>query len=276
MIGNQIKAAVADVEGIADLNVEQQIERPELKIVPRRELLARYGITLPQFNEFVTVNMAGEVVSQVYEKGKSFNLVVRASEGNRNSMERIRNLMIDDAQGRKIPLTYVADVVSSTGPNTINRENVKRKIVISANTSGRDLRSVVNDIQERVEKEVSLPEGYHVEYGGQFESEQAASRVLLLASLMSIVVIFLLLYMQFKNAAQSGVILLNLPLALIGGVFALWLTIGEVSIPAIIGFISLFGIATRNGMLLISHYNLLREQSIWSSVRVSCTARSTV
>ena len=260
MIGNQIKAAVADVEGIADLNVEQQIERPELKIVPRRELLARYGITLPQFNEFVTVNMAGEVISQVYEKGKSFNLVVRASEGNRNSMERIRNLMIDDAQGRKIPLTYVADVVSSTGPNTINRENVKRKIVISANTSGRDLRSVVNDIQERVEKEVSLPEGYHVEYGGQFESEQAASRVLLLASLMSIVVIFLLLYMQFKNAAQSGVILLNLPLALIGGVFALWLTIGEVSIPAIIGFISLFGIATRNGMLLISHYNLLREQ----------------
>lgn len=260
MIGNQIKAAVADVEGIADLNVEQQIERPELKIVPRRELLARYGITLPQFNEFVTVNMAGEVVSQVYEKGKSFNLVVRASEGNRNSMERIRNLMIDDALGRKIPLTYVADVVSSTGPNTINRENVKRKIVISANTSGRDLRSVVNDIQERVEKEVSLPEGYHVEYGGQFESEQAASRVLLLASLMSIVVIFLLLYMQFKNAAQSGVILLNLPLALIGGVFALWLTIDEVSIPAIIGFISLFGIATRNGMLLISHYNLLREQ----------------
>lgn len=260
MIGNQIKAAVADVEGIADLNVEQQIERPELKIVPRRELLARYGITLPQFNEFVTVNMAGEVVSQVYEKGKSFNLVVRASEGNRNSMERIRNLMINDALGRKIPLTYVADVVSSTGPNTINRENVKRKIVISANTSGRDLRSVVNDIQERVEKEVSLPEGYHVEYGGQFESEQAASRVLLLASLMSIVVIFLLLYMQFKNAAQSGVILLNLPLALIGGVFALWLTIDEVSIPAIIGFISLFGIATRNGMLLISHYNLLREQ----------------
>lgn len=260
MIGNQIKAAVADVEGIADLNVEQQIERPELKIVPRRELLARYSITLPQFNEFVTVNMAGEVVSQVYEKGKSFNLVVRASEGNRNSMERIRNLMIDDALGRKIPLTYVADVVSSTGPNTINRENVKRKIVISANTSGRDLRSVVNDIQERVEKEVSLPEGYHVEYGGQFESEQAASRVLLLASLMSIVVIFLLLYMQFKNAAQSGVILLNLPLALIGGVFALWLTIDEVSIPAIIGFISLFGIATRNGMLLISHYNLLREQ----------------
>ncbi len=259
-IGNEIKALVSDVEGIADLNVEQQIERPELKIVPRREMLARYGISLPQFNEFVTVNMAGEVVSQVYEKGRSFNLVVRASEDNRRSMERIKELMIDDAEGRKIPLTYVADVVSSMGPNTINRENVKRKIVISANTSGRDLRGVVNDIQERIDRDIHLPEGYHIEYGGQFESEQAASRILLLTSMMSIVVIFLLLYVQFKNAAQSGVILLNLPLALIGGVFALWLTSGEVSIPAIIGFISLFGIATRNGMLLISHYNLLREE----------------
>ena len=260
MLGNQIKDAIGGVEGIADLNVEQQIERPELKIIPKREMLAKYGISLPQFNEFVTVNMAGEVVSQVYEKGKTFNLVVRADESNRGSMERIRGLMIDDAQGNKIPLSYVADVVSSMGPNTINRENVKRKIVISANTSGRDLRSVVNDIQQIVDKEITLPEGYHIEYGGQFESEQAASRVLLLTSMMSIVVIFLLLYMQFKNAAQSGVILLNLPLALIGGVFALLLTTGEVSIPAIIGFISLFGIATRNGMLLISHYNLLREE----------------
>ena len=260
MLGNQIKDAIGGVEGIADLNVEQQIERPELKIIPKREMLAKYGISLPQFNEFVTVNMAGEVVSQVYEKGKTFNLVVRADESNRGSMERIRDLMIDDAQGNKVPLSYVADVVSSMGPNTINRENVKRKIVISANTSGRDLRSVVNDIQQIVDQEITLPEGYHIEYGGQFESEQAASRVLLLTSMMSIVVIFLLLYMQFKNAAQSGVILLNLPLALIGGVFALLLTTGEVSIPAIIGFISLFGIATRNGMLLISHYNLLREE----------------
>ena len=259
-IGNQIKDAVSDVEGVADLNVEQQIERPELKIIPRREMLAKYGISLPRFNEFVTVNMAGEVVSQVYEQGKAFNLVVRADEDNRGSMERIKDLMIDDGQGRKIPLSYVADVVSAMGPNTINRENVKRKIVISANISGRDLRSVVNDIQERVNEKIQLPEGYHIEYGGQFESEQAASRTLLLTSLMSIVVIFLLLYMQFHNAAQSGVILLNLPLALIGGVFALMLTTGEMSIPAIIGFISLFGIATRNGMLLISHYNTLREE----------------
>ena len=258
-IGNQIKTAIAGVEGIADLNVEQQVERPELKIVPRREMLDRYGISLPQFSEFIRVNMAGEVVSQVYEKGKSFNLIVRTAENSRGSIEHIKNLMIDDANGNKVPLSNVADIRSAMGPNTINRENVQRKIVISANTTGRDLRSVVNDIQERVEKQISLPEGYRIEYGGQFESEQAASRTLLLTSLISIAVIFLLLYMQFKNATQSGVILLNLPLALIGGVFALLCTTGEVSIPAIIGFISLFGIATRNGMLLISHYNTLQE-----------------
>lgn len=262
-LGNRIKAAVNEVEGVADLNVEQQIERPELKIVPRREMLARYGISLPRFAEFVRVNLAGETVSQVYEQGKAFNLVVRTAEDDRSKADRIRDLLIDDPQGRKVPLSYVADVVSSMGPNTINRENVKRKIVISANTSGRDLRSVVNDIRERVERDIVLPEGYHIEYGGQFESEQAASRTLLLTSLMSIVVIFLLLYMEFRNAAQSGVILLNLPLALIGGILALQFTTGEVSIPAIIGFISLFGIATRNGMLLISHYHLLhREQGL--------------
>lgn len=247
---------------MADLNVEQQIERPELKIEPKREMLARYGISLPQFNEFVTVNMGGEVVSQVYEKGRSFNLIVRSAEENRSTMERIRNLMIDDAQGNKVPFSYVADIRSSMGPNTINRENVKRKIVISANASGRDMRSVVNDIRSRIDEKVKLPEGYHIEYGGQFESEESASRVLLLTSFISIVVIFLLLYFQFRNAAQSGVILLNLPLALIGGVFALLLTTGEISIPAIIGFISLFGIATRNGMLLISHYNTLREEGL--------------
>jgi len=206
--------------------------------------------------------MGGEVVSQVYEKGRSFNLIVRSAEDNRSTMERIRNLMIDDAQGNKVPFSYVADIRSSMGPNTINRENVKRKIVISANASGRDMRSVVNDIRSRIDEKVKLPEGYHIEYGGQFESEESASRVLLLTSFISIVVIFLLLYFQFRNAAQSGVILLNLPLALIGGVFALLLTTGEISIPAIIGFISLFGIATRNGMLLISHYNTLREEGL--------------
>ncbi len=260
LIGNEIKESVASVEGIADLNVEQQIERPELKIVPRRDMLRKYGITLPEFAEFVSVCMAGETVSQVYESGKSFNLVVRVDEDDRRTMERIGDMMIDTADGQRIPLAEVADVVSAKGPNTINRENVKRKIVVSANTSGRDLRSVVNDIQDRIEREIKLPEGYHIEYGGQFESEQAASRTLMITSLMSIVVIFLLLYMQFKNSFESGVIMLNLPLALIGGVFALVFTTGEVSIPAIIGFISLFGIATRNGMLLISRYNALRNE----------------
>lgn len=260
LIGNEIKESVASVEGIADLNVEQQIERPELKIVPRRDMLRKYGITLPEFAEFVSVCMAGETVSQVYESGKSFNLVVRVDEDDRKTMERIEDMMIDTADGQRIPLAEVADVVSAKGPNTINRENVKRKIVVSANTSGRDLRSVVNDIQDRIEREIKLPEGYHIEYGGQFENEQAASRTLMITSLMSIVVIFLLLYMQFKNSFESGVIMLNLPLALIGGVFALVFTTGEVSIPAIIGFISLFGIATRNGMLLISRYNALRNE----------------
>ena len=260
VIGNRIKSAISGVEGIADLNVEQQIERPELKITPKRDMLARYGISLPAFAEFVTVNMAGETVSQVYEEGKTFNLVVRASEDNRGDMESIRNLMIDDADGSKIPLSYVADVESAMGPNTINRENVKRKVVISANTRGRDLRSVVNDIQDIVDAEIVLPEGYHIEYGGQFESEQAASRTLMLTSIMSIIVIFLLLYMEFKDARQSGVVLLNLPLALIGGVFALIITSGELSIPAIIGFIALFGIATRNGMLLINRYNHLHNE----------------
>ena len=261
-IGNQIKQAVATVDGIADLNVELQVERPELAIIPRREMLAKYGIPLSAFTEFVRVNMAGEVVSQVYEGQNSFNLVVRAAEEERGVMERLRDLMIDGPGGEKIPLADVAEVRSTVGPNTINRENVKRKIVVSANASGRDLRSVVTDIQARIGAEVSLPEGYHIEYGGQFESEQSASSTLLVASLVSIAVIFLLLYMQFRNAGESGVILLNLPLALIGGVFALLFTTGEVSIPAIIGFISLFGIATRNGMLLISRYNTLRDEGL--------------
>ena len=262
LYANRIKTAISGIEGIADLNVEQQIERPQLQIVPKREMMAKYGVTMPEFGEFVAVNLAGATVSQVYEQGKVFNLIVRAKDNVRDEMDKVNDLMIDTESGERIPLSYVADVVSSMGPNSVSRENVKRKIVISANTSGRDLRGVVNDIRERIDAEVKLPEGYHVEFGGQFESEEAASRTLLLASLMSIVVIFLLIYTEFKNAAQSGVILLNLPLALIGGVFALMLTTGEVSIPAIIGFISLFGIATRNGMLLISRYNKLRAEGM--------------
>lgn len=259
-LGNEIKSAIQGIPGIADLNVEQQIERPQLVISPKREMLAKYGISLPEFSEFVNVCLAGEAVSQVYEKGKSFDLTVRVKDNLRDEMEKIRNLMIDTGDGQKIPLNYVAEIRSAMGPNTISRENVKRKIVISANVADRDLRSVVNDIQAQVDAQIKLPEGYHIEYGGQFESEQAASRTLALTSFMSIVVIFLLLYHEFRSVKESAIILINMPLALIGGVFALLITTGEVSIPAIIGFISLFGIATRNGMLLISHYNHLQQE----------------
>ena len=260
-IGNQIKAAIQTIPGLVDLKVEQQIERPQLTITPKRELLAKYGIPLPEFEEYINVMLGGEAVSQVYDDGKSFDLTVKTSDASRATMDDISNLMID-AAGQKVPLSYVADIRSVTGPNTINRENVQRKIVISANVSERDLRSVVNEIQDRVEANIRLPEGYHIEYGGQFESEAAASRTLLLTSLMSLLVIFMLLYNEFKDVKESGVILLNLPLALIGGVIILWLTSGEISIPAIIGFISLFGIATRNGMLLISHYTHLRGEGM--------------
>lgn len=254
-IGNQIKEACKDIEGIADLNVEQQIERPELKIVPRRELLVRNGISLPEFNEFLAVNLAGETVSQVYEAGRAFNLTVKSL-----TPDDINDLVIDTQDGRKIPLSDVADVVSSAGPNTINRENVQRKIVISANTNGRALSDVVDDIKEAVGEDIHLPEGYRIEYGGQFESQEKATRVLYLTCTLAIIIIFFLLFMQFHSTIEAGIILLNLPLALIGGIFALLFTTGEISIPAIIGFISLFGIATRNGMLLITEYKRLRQE----------------
>ena len=256
MLGNQIKKNISTIDGVVDLNVEQQIERPQLKITPRREMLARYGVTLSEFSEFIDVALAGEVVSQVYEGSRTFDLTVKVKDDERATASRIGDLMIDTQMG-KVPLSTLAKIESATGPNTINRENVKRKIVISANVSDRDLRSVVDDIRERIDETITLPEGYFIEYGGQFESEAAASRTLSIVSLFSLLVVFLLLYNQFRSASQSAVILLNLPLALIGGVFILRFTTGEISIPAIIGFISLFGIATRNGMLLVSHYNTM-------------------
>ena len=262
MLGNRIKMAVGDVEGLVDLNVEQQVERPQLAIRPKREMLARYGISLPEFAEIIRTLLAGETVSQVYENGQVFDLTLKVNEESRRSAAEIRNLTIDADGGRKIPLEYVADVVSSAGPNIVNRENVVRKIVISGNVSGRDMRSVVRDIRSRIEADISLPEGYYIEYGGQFESEQAASRLLAVASAVAVLAIFLLLFGQFRNALQSAIILLNLPLALIGGVCVLFFSGGEINIPALIGFISLFGIATRNGMLLLSRYNDLHREGL--------------
>ena len=260
-IGGQIKEAIQGIDGIADLTLEQQIERPQLQIKPKRDMLAKYGITLPEFSEFINVALSGKVVSQVNEGGKVFDLTVKVHDDNKSNMEQIGNLMID-ANGQKIPLHYVAEILPLVGPNTISRENVQRKIVVSANVAGRDLNGVVKDIQKTVDEQISLPEGYHVEYGGQFESEQAASRTLFLTSMISILLIFLLLFNEFHSMPLSGIIMLNLPLAIIGGILSIWLTSGIISIPAIIGFISLFGIATRNGILLVSHYNHLRSEGM--------------
>ena len=253
-LGNQVKSTIAGIEGVTDLNVEQQVERPQLRIAPRRSMMAKYGVTPSQFADYVHVLLEGEAVSTVYEGNNAFDLTVKVASHDRDAIQSIRSMMVD-ANGQKIPFEYIADIESSVGPNTINRENVQRRIVVSCNVSGRDLSSTVSDIRNRISADVALPEGYHVEYGGQFESEESASRILMLISCISIVLIYLLLYAQFKNTHQAGVVLLNLPLALIGGVFAIAMTGGVVSIPSIIGFISLFGIATRNGILLIDKYN---------------------
>lgn len=253
-LGNKIKHEISEVEGVADLNVEQQVERPQLRITPRRSLMAKYGVTPKQFADYVSVLLEGETVSQVYEGNAAFSLTVKVDDEDRNGIEEIRNLMID-ANGTKIPLEYIAEIESTSGPNTINREDAQRKIVISANVEGRDLSSTVNDIQQKINDEITLPEGYHIEYGGQFESEANASRILMLLSAVALLIIYLLIYNQFKDARQAAIVMINLPLALIGGIFAVALTDGMLSIPAIIGFISLFGIATRNGILLVDRYN---------------------
>ena len=260
-IGSKIKNSISSVEGVVDINIEQQVERPQLEIRPRREMLARFGIPINEFAHYINVTLAGEVVSQVYEQGLPYDVTVRLDENHRNSMEKISNLMIDSNVG-KIPLSYVADIVSATGPNTINRENVSRRIIISANVQDRDLRGAVNDIQEKIDEEIALPENYYITYGGQFESEAEASRTLALTSIGALVIIFMLLYQEFRNINQSLIILLNMPLAMIGGILILRLTSGELNIPAIIGFISLLGITTRNGMLLMTRYNNLKEEGM--------------
>ena len=257
-IGNKIKTEISAIPGVVDLNVEQQVERPQLQIVPKREMLAKYGVTPSEFTDMVEVYLAGRTVSRVYEGNRVFDLTVKADDDSRSTIETIRDMPVD-VVGGKVPFSQIAEIRSAAGPNTINRENVARKIVISANVSDGDLQGAVNRIRKTINDNVPLPEGYHVEYGGQFESAQSATRTLLVTSLMAILVIFLLLYGQFKNVRQASAVLLNLPLALIGGVFAIFFADGIISIPAIIGFISLFGIATRNGMLLIDRYNELRQ-----------------
>lgn len=266
-IGNKVKSIAGEVDGVVDLNIEQQMQRPQLDIRPRRALLARYGITIADFRAVVETAIGGKVVSQVYEEGVPYDITVIADGNNRGTIEAIRNLMIDSNMG-KIPLSTVADVVSATGPNTINRENVKRRIVVSANVSGRDLRSTVDAIRSEIEEDIQLPEGYYITYGGQFESEASASRTLMWATLGALLIMFMLLYHQFHSVSRSLIILVNMPLAMIGGVLILIFTGGELNIPAIIGFISLLGIATRNGMLLITLYDQLAASGVGLHERV--------
>ncbi|MBW6489760.1 MAG: CusA/CzcA family heavy metal efflux RND transporter [Lentimicrobium sp.] len=261
-VGNQIKSSIIDIEGLVDVNVDQQIEIPQIQILANRDMMARYGITLEEFNEFIDIAFGGEKLADIYEGQRSFDLVVRLNEDFTGTIEGIRSALIDTHDGKKVPLEQVAEVVSVSGPSSISRENVQRKIVIAANVAERDLRSVVQNIQTNINQNVTLPEGYRIEYGGQFESEAKASQTLMLASIIAIVIIFLLLFQEFKNFKLAGIILLNLPLALIGGVFAIYFTSGVLSIPAIIGFITLFGIATRNGILLISNYQRLQNHGI--------------
>jgi CzcA family heavy metal efflux pump len=259
MLGNEIKAHVADIEGLVDVNVEQQIEIPQVQIRANREMLAFHGITMEEFNHFVAIAFNGEKMADIYEGQQSFDLVLKMDTAYTRNIETARNLLIDTESGKKVPLSQVASIVSSSGPSSISRENVQRKLVVSANVAGSDLRGVVDQIKENINANIQLPEGYRVEYGGQFESEEKASKTLLFTSILAICIIFLLLYQEFKDIKLAGIILLNLPLALIGGVFAIFVTSNVLNIPAIIGFITLFGIATRNGILLISHYQNLRQ-----------------
>ncbi len=261
-VGNQIKSSIVDIEGLVDVNVDQQVEIPQIQIRANRDMLAQYGITIEQFNEFVDISFGGEKLADIYEGQRSFDLVLRLNKDYTETIEGIRSALIDTDDGKKVPLEQIADIVSVSGPSSISRENVQRKIVISANVAERDLRSVVQDIQKNINNDVILPEGYRVEYGGQFESEAKASQTLMLTSILAVLIIFLLLFQEFKNFKLAGIILLNLPLALIGGVFTIWFTSGVLSIPAIIGFITLFGIATRNGILLISNYQKLQKQGV--------------
>ncbi len=261
-ICTQISEIIDDVEGIGDLSVEQQIEIPQLQLQPKRVMLSRYGIPVNRFNHFISTAFNGDKVSDVFEGDKNFPLVLRFDDEYRDSFEAIGEAPIDTDDGKKVPLSFVSDIVSISGPNTINRENVQRKLAVLVNVANRDQRSVVNDIKDRVEAEINLPEGYRIEYGGQFESEAKATRRLLLASILSIAAIFLLLYHELRQPMLSAIVLANLPLALIGGVLAIWFSSGVLSIPAIIGFITLFGIATRNGILLISRYESLKNKGL--------------
>nr|WP_232228838.1 efflux RND transporter permease subunit [Salegentibacter sp. T436] len=261
-IGKNVEENITPIDGLADVAVDQQIEVPQIKISPKRQILSAYGMTVGQLMEQVDIAFAGHEVGEIYEGQKYFDLVVRYKEDVRNSIEKIRTALIGLPNGSQVPLEQLASVSSVSSPNTISREDVQRKIVVAANVQGRDLRSAVEEIQVTVNSSVTIPEGYRVQYGGQFESESRASQMLLITAIIAIFVIFLLLYFEFNNVKLAFVVLINLPLALIGGILIVYFTSGIVSIASTIGFISLFGIATRNGILLVSRYEDLRKEGL--------------
>jgi Cu/Ag efflux pump CusA len=274
-LGNQVKSLILDVPGLVDVAVDQQVEIPQIQIRAKRPMLAQYGITIDEFNHFIERAFSGEKIADIYEGQRSFDLIIRLNKEYTETIDGIKKSLIDTHDGKKVPLEQVADIISVSGPNAISRENVQRKMVVSANVTGVDLRNTVNEIQNRVNENIHLPEGYLIQYGGQFESEAKASKTLMLTSILAICIIFLLLYQEFKNIKLAGIIMLNLPMALIGGIFTIYFTSGIISIPAIIGFITLFGIATRNGILLVSHYQYFKQKGddVYSYITIGSADR---
>ncbi|MCX8214767.1 MAG: efflux RND transporter permease subunit, partial [SAR202 cluster bacterium] len=261
-LAEDVRTQMEDIPGVVDLAVDQQVEVTQVRIHPRRGAMATYGVTVRDLAEFTDVAFTGEVVGQVLEEGHSYDMVVRFDAASRGSLQRIRQGLLDTPAGPKVPLAQLADVGYDQGPNRVSRENGQRKIVVQANVSGGDLRSVVDVIESRLRSEMSFPEGYYVEYGGQFESEQTATRHLTIFSLIAVAAIFLILYMEFGSFRLALITMANLPLALIGGIWAVYFTSGIVSVASLVGFITLFGIATRNGILLVSHCRNLAGEGV--------------
>jgi CzcA family heavy metal efflux pump len=259
-IGERVRAAVEDVEGVVDLSVEQQADVPQLRVYANRESMAKYGVTAAALTDAVDVSFYGEAVSQVLEGQNSFDLVVRFAEQHRSTEEQIRSALVATRLGPPVPLAMLADIREERGPNIISRENVQRKLVVQSNVEGRDVGSVVEEFIDRIEANVALPDGYYIDYGGQFESGQAASRTISVLSLLSLAAVFLILFQEFGTMRAALLVMVNLPLALIGGVFATLLSAGVLNVATLVGFITLFGIAVRNGILLVSHYNRLLSE----------------
>ena len=254
-LGQQVNDVMRSVEGVVDLQLEPQIPIEQIQIKFDRIAAARYGLTIGKLSETVETALNGKVVSQVLEQQQTFDLVVWLKPEARQNLDQIGNLMVDTPTGNKIPLAQVAKVIDGKGANTINRENVSRLIVVAANAQGRDLRSVVSEIQAKVKQQVQIPAGYYIQYAGQFEAEGRASQNIVLFSAIAFVVITVIMYLSVKSVASTVMIMIDLPLAMVGGVIAVALTGGVVSIASLVGFVTLFGVATRNGLLLVDNYN---------------------